>query len=111
MILLVTEEEKKDKEGAQAVHTTSFSSVKTSPKQRIKYKNWEALATTGNGTTIYKEVVNRILEEYKEDVEPDIKTISQIIREMYGKHLKETSIASYVSMYKRYIREKGKSYV
>lgn len=81
-----------------------FSLVKSSPKQRIKFGEWEPLAKSKTGT-IYKEVVDRILGEYKDGVEPSIEIVSQIMQEMYGNHLKETSIASYVSVYKRYIRE------
>lgn len=104
LILLVAEEEKKNKEGAQAVPATSFSPVKTSPKQRIKFKDWEAIGTSRAGR-IYKEVVNRILEEYKDGIGPKQGIIPNVIREMYGEHLKEMSVISYASMYKRYIRE------
>lgn len=84
---------------------TPFFPPKSSPKQRIKFKEWEAVANTETGVRIYKEVLNRMLEEYKEGVEPKTKTFSQIIREMYGEQLKKDSIATYVSMYKRYIKE------
>ena len=104
LILLVAEEEKKNKEGAQAVPATLFSPVVSSPKQRIKFKGWEAIGTTSMGR-IYKEVVNRMLGKYKGGVEPDFKTFTKIIREMYGEHLKESSLISYASIYKRYIRE------
>ena len=76
----------------------------SSPKQRIKFKNWEPIAKTKMGT-IYQEVINRMLKEYKDGVEPKHEILSSIIREMYGKHLKENSIAVYVSVYLRYIRE------
>ena len=98
--LLVEEKEEKNKEGAQAF----FSPVVSSPKQRIKFKNWEALGTTNMGR-IYKEVVDRMLGEYKDGVEPPFKTFTKIIQEMYGKHLKESSLKSYASIYKRYIVE------
>ena len=81
-----------------------FMPAFSSPKQRIKFKNWEAIAKTKMGT-IYQEVIDRMLEEYKDGVEPKHETLSSIIREMYGKHLKENSIAVYVSVYLRYIRE------
>ena len=81
-----------------------FSPVKFSPKQRIKFKNWEAIATTRAGT-LYKEVIDRFLAEYKDGIEPLTENLSQIIREMYGQELKNASIATYVSIYKRYIRE------
>lgn len=84
--------------------TSPFSPPLSSPKQRIKFKNWEAIATAKSGI-LYKEVVDRFLIEYKDSVEPSIEKLSQIIREMYGKELKDTSIATYVSVYKRYIRE------
>ena len=98
--LLVEEKEEKNKEGAQAF----FSPVVSSPKQRIKFKNWEAIGTTSMGR-IYKEVVDRMLGEYKDGVEPPFKTFTKIIQEMYGKHLKESSLKSYASIYKRYIVE------
>ena len=89
---------------AQAVPATPFSPVKSSPKQRIKFRDWEGIAKTKMGT-IYKEVVNRFLEEYKDGIEPGHETLSSVIREMYGEHLKKSSIATYVSVYMRYIRE------
>lgn len=82
----------------------TFSPPITSTKQRIKFKSWTPTATTKSGT-LYKEVVDRFLSEYKDGVEPVIENLSQIIREMYGNELKEASIATYVSQYKRYIRE------
>ena len=54
---------------------------------------------------IYKEVVDRMLGEYKDGVEPPFKTFTKIIQEMYGEHLKESSLKSYASIYKRYIVE------
>ena len=84
---------------------TPFFPPKSSPKQRIKYKEWEAVANTEKGFVIYKEVLSRMLEEYKDGVVPATEIFSQIIREMYGEHLKEDSIATYTSLYKRYIKE------
>ena len=84
--------------------TSPFSPPITSSKQRIKFKNWEAIATAKSGT-LYKEVVDRFLIGYKDGIEPSIEMLSQIIREMYGTELKGASIATYVSQYKRYIRE------
>lgn len=84
--------------------TSPFSPPLSSPKQRIKFKNWEAIATAKSGT-LYKEGIARFLIEYKGGTEPSIEKLSQIIQEMYGKELKDTSIATYVSIYKRYIRE------
>ena len=84
---------------------TPFLPPKSSPKQRIKFKEWEAVANTETGVRMYKEVITRMLEEYKEGVEPKKGTFSQIIREMYGEHLKKDSVATYVSLYKRYIKE------
>jgi len=92
------------KEKTQEASKAFFSPVISSPKQRIKFKDWEAIGTTTMGR-IYREVIDHILREYKEGVEPSFKTISNIIREMYGEHLKESSIASYTSIYKRYIKE------
>ena len=89
---------------AQAVPATSFSPVMSSPKQRIKYRDWEAIGKSSAGI-IYKEVVTRILEEYKEGIEPKQGIISKVIREMYGEHLTKSSLISYASVYKRYIRE------
>ena len=73
-------------------------------KQRIKFKDWEAIGNSSRGR-IYKEVVNRILEEYKDGIEPSFKTFSNVIREMYGDYLVESSIISYAGVYKAYIRE------
>ena len=100
------EEEKKESitPGKSTPAQSVFSPVLPSPKQRIKFKNWEALAKTEGGT-IYKEVVSRILDGYKDGVEPTPKDVSLIIQRMYGSHLKKTSIATYVSHYRRYIRE------
>lgn len=99
------EETKAKKAGeTQPNSVASFSPVKSSPMQRIKFKKWEPIAKTRSGL-IYTEVINRMLEEYKNGVEPSVETLSQIIQEMYGKHLKESSIASYASVYRRYIRE------
>jgi hypothetical protein len=100
LIRLLVEEKEKNKEGAQAF----FSPVISSPKQRITFKNWEAIGTTSMGR-IYKEVVDRMLGEYKDGVEPPFKTFTKIIQEMYGEHLKESSLKSYASIYKRYIVE------
>ena len=84
--------------------TSPFSPPISSPKQRIKFKDWEAIAMTKAGI-LYKEVVDRFLEEYKDSAEPVTEKLFQIIREMYGEHLKKNTIATYVSQYKRYIRE------
>ena len=84
--------------------TPGFSPPITSTKQRIKFKGWEPLATSKAGR-IYKEVINRILEEYKEGAEPKQGTIPNIIREMYGEHISKGSVTSYASVYKRYIKE------
>ena len=101
----VRKEKEQHKEKSQAVSATPFfSPVVSSPKQRIKFKGWEAIGTTSMGR-IYKEVINRMLGEYKGGVEPDFKTFTKIIREMYGEHLKESSLISYASIYKRYIKE------
>jgi len=94
--------EKENKKGPQP--TPAFSPPVESPKQRIKFKGWGPLATSKAGR-IYKEVVNRLLEEYKEGVEPKQGTIPNIIREMYGETLSKASVASYASLYKRYIKE------
>ena len=94
--------EKEHKKGPQP--TPGFSPPITSPKQRIKFKGWEPLATSKIGR-IYKEVVNRLLEEYKEGVEPKQGIIPNIIREMYGEHMSKGTIASYASVYKSYIKE------
>ena len=94
--------EKEKKKGPQP--TPVFSLPVESPKQRIKFKGWEPLATSKAGR-IYKEVVNRLLEEYKEGVEPKQGIIPNIIREMYGENLSNASVASYASVYKRYIKE------
>ena len=95
LILLLTEEEKKPE---------FFSPVISSPKQRIKFRDWEAIGVSSAGR-IYKQVVNRILEEYKDGIEPKQGIISNVIREMYGEHLTKSSLSSYASVYKRYIRE------
>lgn len=101
----IRKEKGQHKEKSQAVSATPFfSPVVSSPKQRIKFKGWEAIGTTSMGR-IYKEVVDRMLGEYKEGVEPAFETFTKIIREMYGEHLKESSLASYASIYKRYIKE------
>lgn len=108
MVTLLEEEfigeEKVKGVGKTQPNLPTFSPVIPSSKQRTKFKDWNALAKTRAGT-LYKEVIDRFLIEYKDGVEPLTENLFQIIREMYGKHLKETSIASYVSMYKRYIRE------
>lgn len=90
---------------AQTNPTKPFSLPNSSPMQRIKFKGWEAI---GRGRTglIYKEVVNRLLEEYTDGIEPENETFSKVIREMYGNHLKESSITTYLGVYKSYIREK-----
>ena len=98
------EEEKEHEDGTQAVPTSPFSTPKISAMQRIKFKNWEAIGKTTMGI-IYREVIDRMLKEYKGGFEPKHETLSSIIREMYGEHLKESSIATYVSVYLRYIRE------
>ena len=101
----VRKEKEEHKEKSQAVSaTSSFSIPVSSPKQRIKFKGWEPLATSKIGR-IYKEVVNRLLEEYKEGVEPKQGIIPNIIREMYGEHMSKGTIASYASVYKSYIKE------
>ena len=88
----------------QAVPKPSFSSVQ-SPMQRIKFPNWEPIAKTRIGI-VYREVIERILEDYTEEgVEPSLETISQAIQEMYGKHLKESTLVTYANGYRRYIRE------
>ena len=87
------------------LESTPFSPPKSSPKQRIKFKEWEAVAKTEKGFVIYKEVMSRMLGEYKDGVAPATEIFSQIIREMYGEHLKGDSIATYTSLYKRYIEE------
>ena len=102
---LIGKEKKQRKENPQEIFKPSpFSPPILSPKQRIKFKNWEAIATTKSGT-LYKEVIDRFLTEYKDGIEPSIEILSQIIQEMYGTELKNTSVATYVSVYKRYIRE------
>lgn len=102
--LLTEEGEEHEDDGIHAVPATSFSPVISSPKQRIKFKDWEAIGTSRAGR-IYKEVVNRILEEYKDEIAPKPGVIPNIIREMYGEHLTKNSIISYASVYKRYIKE------
>ena len=99
-LILLLAEEKEPEEGASI-----FSPVISSPKQRIKFKDWEAVANTKKGMRVYKEVISRMLEEYKDGVAPATEIFSQIIREMYGEHLKGDSIATYTSLYKRYITE------
>jgi len=106
LILLLAEEEKEQGEKTQTVPATPFFSVPLSSlKQRIKYKGWEAVGKSRIGI-IYKEVINRVLEEYTEDgTEPTTEILSQAIQEMHGKELKPNTLASYVCVYKRYIRE------
>lgn len=108
MVTLLEEEfigeEKVKGVGKTQPNLPTFSPVIPSSKQRTKFKDWNALAKTRAGT-LYKEVIDRFLIEYKDGVEPLTENLFQIIREMYGKELKNTSIASYVSLYKRYIRE------
>lgn len=95
--------EKEHKKGPQP--TPGFSPPIISPKQRIKFKGWEAVAKTRIGI-LYKEVIDRMLEEYPEDgTEPTTEILSQAIQEMHGKELKVNTLASYVSVYKRYIKE------
>lgn len=72
--------------------------------QKSKFRGWEAIGRSRIGM-IYKEVVNRILEEYKEGVEPENEIFSKLIQEMYGEHLTKSSIATYISAYRVYIRE------
>ena len=93
----------KEKELAEAVPIPTFQPPYSSPKQRIKFKDWTPVGKSRMGR-IYKEVVDRMLEAYKEG-EPKTEDLFAIVREMYGEHLKESSLASYVSIYKRYIRE------
>ena len=101
----IRKEKEQHKEKPQAVSaTSSFSIPVSSPKQRIKFRGWEPIGKSSAGI-IYKEVVNRILEEYKDGNEPKQMVISKVIREMYGEHLAKSSIISYASVYKRYIRE------
>jgi len=73
-------------------------------QRRFKHKNWEII-TKIRRAIIYKEVLNRLLEEYKEGVEPTTAKLSDIIVEMYGRHLKEKTIATYVSVYRKYITD------
>lgn len=102
---LTGKEKGQHKEKLQAVSATpSFSIPVSSPKQRIKFRGWEPIGKSSAGI-IYKEVVNRILEEYKDGNEPKQMVIFKVIREMYGEHLAKSSIISYASVYKRYIRE------
>jgi len=82
----------------------SFSPVQGSPKQRKKYLNWNGIAK-GRAGTIYEEVLNAFLEEYKEGGEPTPEMSYRLIRGMYGKHLGGKSLSVYASMYKIYIRE------
>lgn len=103
----LTEREKGEpKEKSQAVSATPFFSTPVpSPKQRIKFKGWEAVAKTRIGI-IYKEIINHMLEKYTEDgIEPTTEILSQAIQEMHGKELKANTLASYVCIYKRYIKE------
>ena len=81
-----------------------FSHITPLPNQRMSFKEWEPLVKTKAGT-LYKEVASRVLEMYKDGVEPPSKEVSLVIREMYGDRIKETSVAAYTSRYKRYIRE------
>lgn len=102
-----TEKEREQhKEEPQEISGTAFfSPPMSSPKQRIKFKGWEPVAKTRIGI-IYKEVINRMLEEYTEDgIEPTTEILSQAIQEMHGKELKVNTLASYVSVYRRYIKE------
>ncbi len=94
----------KRKKPSEDKATSPFSPPVSSSKQRIKFKNWTPIATTTSGT-LYKEVIDRFLVEYKDGIEPIIENLFQIIREMYGQELKHASVATYVSQYKRYIRE------
>ena len=100
------EEEEGHEERTQPIPTSAFSTPIKSPMQRIKFKNWKPLAKTNMGT-IYNEVLTRFLKEYedKKGAEPATEALSHIIREMYGNHLKANSIAVYVSLYRKYIRE------
>ena len=98
-------EKEQHKEKSQVVSATpSFSIPGSSPKQRIKFRGWEPIGKSSAGI-IYREVVNRILEEYKDGNEPKQMVISKLIREMYGEHLAKSSLISYASVYKRYIKE------
>ena len=89
---------------AQPNPTKPFSPAISSPKQQRKFRGWEAIGKSRIGI-IYKEVVNRILEEYKKGVEPETEIFSRVIREMYGEHLTKSSIATYISTYRVYIRD------
>ena len=93
----------KEKELGEPAPIPTFQPLYSSPKQRVKFKDWTPVGKSRTGR-MYKEVVDRMLEAYKEG-EPKTEDLSAIVREMYGNHLKNTSIASYVSMYKVYIRE------
>ena len=76
----------------------------SSPVQRLRAKGWKAIAKVRTGL-IYKEVVDRLLEEYVGGVEPENKIFSKLIREMYGNQLKDSSINTYVGVYRSYIRK------
>ena len=91
-------------EKPQAVPATALPPVKRPPKRLRTFRGWEATTKTKRGY-IYKEVISRILEEYKDGVAPTSETFFKIIREMYGEHLKMSSIVAYASEYKKYIRE------
>ena len=97
--------EQHKKKSQEISGTAFFSPPMSSPKQRIKFKGWKPVAKTRIGI-IYKEIINRMLEEYTEDgIEPTTEILSQAIQEMHGKELKVNTLASYVSVYKRYIKE------
>jgi len=91
-------------EKTSAFSKSSVSPVQASSKQRKKYPNWHGIGK-GRAGTIYEEVLNAFLEEYKERGEPSPERAYCLIREMYGKHLGGKSLSVYASMYNIYIRE------
>ena len=74
------------------------------PRRRAQSKGWKPVCK-GTCGVIYAEVINALLEEYKDGERPTTATFYRIILEMYGKHLKEKSLSGYASMYRTHIRE------